>query len=92
MFPIYGMACVIEPVSKKLKNIPMVGRAAIYAGGIFTAEYGTGSILKKHNCCPWDYSKKRHNVKGVINLDYAPVWFLVGILYETVLCRQSAKN
>ena len=46
-------------------------------------------LLKKRNMCPWDYSKARWNIKGVIRLAYAPVWFLTGLLYERVLKRSG---
>lgn len=87
MFPIYGMAAVIKPISCKLKQhkIKKVKRGLIYTVGIFTTEFLSGCALKKRGNCPWDYSKSKYNVKGVIRLDYAPIWFLVGLIYEKVL-------
>jgi len=87
MFPIYGAASVIAPLSTLFSAFPTAIRGTIYACGIYAAEYGSGSILKKINACPWDYSKARYNYKGIIRLDYAPVWFLVGLLYEKILNR-----
>lgn len=55
--------------------------------GIFSMEYLTGTLLKKKDFCPWDYSKVPLNYHGVIRLDYAPVWFLTGLLYEKILNR-----
>lgn len=49
---------------------------------IFLGEYVSGMFLKKRNACPWDYSKSRFNYRGVIRLDYAPIWFLTGLLFE----------
>ena len=87
MFPIYGMAAVIKPISIRLKkrNKKVVERGLIYTAGIYITEYATGTILKKHNQCPWDYSKSRYNLKGIIRWDYAPLWFLVGLIYEKIL-------
>lgn len=61
---------------------------------IYTAEYISGIILKKYDACPWDYSKAKLNYKGVIRLDYAPVWFIAGLLFEKILSRgcQKFKN
>lgn len=88
MFPIYGMAACIGPVSKKIQDLPLVLRGSIYMTGIFTVEYLSGMFLKHYNMCPWDYSSSPFEYKGVIRLDYAPVWFLVGIIYEKFLkCR-----
>ena len=97
MFPIYGLASVIKLLSKKLKNkkIPTVIRGTIYTIGIFTVELITGSILKKTNNCPWDYSDKKYNINGVVRIDYAPLWFVVGLLFEKILdskeCRTQDK-
>ena len=89
MFPIYGMASVIKPISKKLKayNKPMVERGAVYTAGIFLVEFVSGSLLKKSNNCPWDYSSAKYNIKGVVRLDYAPLWFVMGLIYEKILSK-----
>lgn len=54
---------------------------------IFSTEFLTGAFLKKRGMCPWDYSKAKLNVKGIIRLDYAPLWFITGLLYEKILKR-----
>ena len=85
MFPIYGMAAFLTPVSHLLRKKCFWVRGGVYAGAIFATEYLTGSFLKKHDMCPWDYSHSRRNIQGLIRLDYAPVWFLTGLLYERIL-------
>ena len=87
MFPIYGMAVLIKPVYKLIRNLPTLLRGSIYSVGIFSFEYATGTILKKHHLCPWDYSKSPFNINGVIRLDYAPLWALAGLLFERILDR-----
>ena len=57
-------------------------RGFLYMLFIFTAEYMSGSLLKKHHCCPWDYSGTHFQINGVIRLDYAPLWFFCGLLFE----------
>lgn len=89
MFPIYGMAAVIKPVHRILKNKPIILRSAIYTIGIFFCEFITGSYLKKHDICPWDYSKAKANIKGVIRLDYAPFWMVAGLIFEHILIREK---
>ena len=88
MFPIYGMAALIYPISKKLRAQCIFLRGSIYSILIITTELLTGEFLKKFKACPWDYSKSRFNVDGVIRFDYLPMWFLVGLLYEKVLGKQ----
>ncbi len=87
MFPIYGMAACFSPISQKLKNRSTLLRGGIYAFLIYLGEYSSGLFLKKHNACPWDYSKAKLNYKGIIRFDYAPVWILAGLLFEKVLNR-----
>lgn len=85
MFPIYGMASFLKPVSRWIRHKNVWLRGGLYAGAILLTEYVTGSFLQKKNACPWDYSKARWNYKGIIRLDYIPVWFFTGLLYERIL-------
>ena len=50
MFPIYGMAACIGPVSKKIQDLPLVLRGSIYMTGIFTVEYLSGMFLSIIMC------------------------------------------
>ena len=92
MFPIYGMAAFLSPISHVMKGTAFWKRGLVYTCFIFLAEFVTGSLLKEHNMCPWDYSRSRFNVRGVIRLDYAPLWFLTGLLYEKLLQRGSLRR
>ncbi len=56
---------------------------------IYIVEFISGSILKKHGSCPWDYSRSHLSIRGVIRLDYAPCWFITGLLFENLLKRVS---
>jgi len=46
--------------------------------------YGLGVLLEPiHDYIPWDYSGKTpYSVLGLIRLDYAPAWFVLGLLFE----------
>lgn len=85
MFPIYGMAAFLFPVYKYIKRLHIFLRGSIYTLCIFITEYCTGSFLKQYHLCPWDYSKAKLNIQGVIRLDFAPLWFLVGLVFEHIL-------
>ena len=87
MFPIYGMACIIKPLYRYFKKLPALFRGFIYSTGIFCFEYLSGSLLKKHHLCPWDYSNAPTNINGVIRLDYAPVWMAAGLIFEKILSK-----
>ena len=87
MFPIYGLACLINPLCKLIKKHCIFVRGIFYTICIFITEYICGKHLKKLGICPWDYSSKKYNINGLIRLDYAPAWFIVGLIYEKVLNR-----
>ena len=86
-FNVYGMACIIKPLYRYFKKIPALFRGFIYSTGIFCFEYLSGSLLKKHHLCPWDYSNAPTNINGVIRLDYAPVWMAAGLIFEKILSK-----
>ena len=90
MFPIYGCAALIKPLYHLIRGLPTAVRGSIYSIAILTGEYISGSLLKKHDCCPWDYSRAKLNIRGVIRLDYAPLWMGAGLLFERILgCKKS---
>ena len=81
-----------------MRNFPAAIRAMFYGMFIFVGEYVSGSILKKYKICPWDYSKARTNINGVIRLDFAPFWMAAGLIFENLLmhspkpARQISKQ
>lgn len=85
MFPIYGMAAFLAPVSRLIKGRNFIFRGLVYACIIFICEYVSGTILRKKGLCPWDYERSRWNLGKVIRLDYLPCWFLSGLLFEKLL-------
>ena len=86
MFPIYGLLAPIgEPVHNALRNYPWILRGPIYLVAIWATEFVTGWLIKAlTGKCPWDYSQLRWNFRGIIALEYAPVWFLFGLAFERV--------
>ena len=89
MFPIYGCAALIGPLYKKIRRFPAIVRGSLYTAGIYLTEFLSGSILKHFHMCPWDYSKAPHQYKGIVRLDYAPVWFATGLFFEKILTKSS---
>lgn len=87
MFPIYGMAFVIAETYPLLKHFPMLLRGGLYGTGILSFEYFSGFLLKKHKLCPWDYSRAKLNVNGLIRLDFFPLWAGAGLIFERILCK-----
>ena len=89
MFPIYGLAAFIPSVYTKIRTKSVFFRGMVYSSAIMGCEYTSGTLLKRHNACPWDYSKAKLNYKGIIRLDYAPCWALAGLLFERILCKKT---
>ena len=95
MFPIYGSAAILAPISRILRDKPLWTRGLSYMGLIFSMEYLTGSLLAKRCFCPWDYKRSRWNIGRVIRLDFAPLWFCAGLLMEQILApddKPKAKS
>lgn len=92
MFPIYGMAALIRPISRLLQRRPFWVRGCIYTTIIFLGEFISGSYLKKKGNCPWDYTASHYHIHSVIRLDYAPYWFLAGLFFEQILTRTDSKS
>ncbi|MBQ7775595.1 MAG: hypothetical protein IJ379_06710 [Lachnospiraceae bacterium] len=82
MFPIYGSAALLTPLFKLMRNKSVWQRGLTYMSLIFSAEYISGKLLRAKDLCPWDYSRAKWNIGKVIRLDYAPLWFLVGLFFE----------
>lgn len=87
MFPIYGGVVLLEPAFIQLKDSSLLLRGVVYMTLIFSAEYFSGLLLTGLNICPWSYTNALLNIKGVIRLDYMPLWFSVGLLYENLYKR-----
>ncbi|MCK4258934.1 MAG: hypothetical protein KAX49_08150 [Halanaerobiales bacterium] len=83
MFAIYGLAIFLEPVHEAIRNWPIILRGGVYTVLIFLTEYITGWLLQRTiGVCPWDYSHIPFSLNGFIRLDYAPAWFIAGLLFE----------
>lgn len=91
MFPIYGMAALISPIYNKIKHWPILLRGLLYGAAIMIGEFISGSILRLFGVCPWDYSDSFLNIKGIVRLDYYPLWVFAGLAFERLLCRQGSK-
>lgn len=90
MFPIYGLAAFLPAIYQTIRRKCALFRASIYSGTIFLFEFLTGSLLRKLNACPWDYTKSKHHYKGLICPDYAPLWALAGLLFEHLTCKKTS--
>ena len=85
MFPIYGAAIFLQPLFLFLAGLPLVVSGGFYLLCIYMAEYASGWGLQRiAGVCPWNYSQSKYHINGLIRLDYAPVWFGVGLFFESI--------
>src|SRR5215217_5026624 len=87
MFPIYGLvAPLYEPVHWRLcaTHRPWWQRGLVYMLGIILLEVVTGRLIRQlSGSIPWDYRMAtRWQWRGLTRLDYAPLWFGVGLGLE----------
>ena len=93
MFPIYGCILFIVMLVQWLYGVyPWWFRGLMYAALILCWEYISGWLIKRAvGMAPWDYEKetpdgvgspKRFHLHGLVYLEYAPVWFVEGLIAE----------
>ena len=84
MFFIYGLAVFLEPIHDLIRSKSMLIRGFIWVTLIYAIEFSTGLFLKLLiGYCPWDYSNATSlTILGLIRFDYAPAWFIAGIMFE----------
>lgn len=92
MFPIYGSAALLQPLSRLLRNRSLWFRGFTYMSIIYALEFVSGSFLKRRNACPWDYGRSKYHIGRVIRLDYAPTWFIAGLVFERVLGSRPPRS
>lgn len=85
MFPIYGSAALLKPLTRLLRKQPVWLRGFSYMSLIFSVEYFSGRLLRRFHLCPWDYERAGWNIGQCIRLDYAPLWFGAGLFFEQLL-------
>ena len=92
MFPIYGLASLLAPLCRILHRHNFILRGLVYTCLIFACEFITGTWLRRRDLCPWNYERSRWNLGKVIRLDYAPCWFITGLLFERLLTESDESH
>lgn len=82
MFPIYGLAVFLEPLHNTMRPLHWYLRGLVWVLVIWVWEYATGGVIRSLvGTSPWVY-REGWQVNGLIRLDMAPLWFVVGLLFE----------
>lgn len=84
---IYGISIlVVEQIYFHLQgSASLLVRGIIYTIWTYLWEFCTGYLLKSFDACPWDYTNFDWDVMGLVTMEYAPLWFIGGILTEKLL-------
>ncbi len=84
MFLIYGSAIFLEPLHDIIKDWNFIFRGIIWVVIIWGIEFSTGKILLNLlHAYPWQYFGNTA-IEGLVRLDYAPAWFVAGLVFETI--------
>ena len=94
MFPIYGLAGIGLPLFLVFRRYcPLYLRTGFYIFLIFLVEFLTGGFLfLVTGACPWDYGDRLFSVMGLIRLDYAPLWAVLGLFFEQTALFLAEKG
>lgn len=82
MFVIYGSGGILfEKVLPKIKDRKWYERGFLWMCLIFAVEFLSGAVLRLLGITAWRYDSL-FSVAGLIRLDYGPLWFFVGLIFE----------
>ncbi|KAL1420006.1 hypothetical protein MTO96_024714 [Rhipicephalus appendiculatus] len=82
---IYSVAAVImEKIRDVLKprGYPLAVIAFAHMCCMYLCEFTSGCILKPFGACYWTYEGFRFNIAGLVTLEYAPLWYFLGVVFE----------
>lgn len=84
MLPIYAAVPYIYFfVTSTFEESGWIVKGFIYMAAFYLLELVAGLIIKALvGVSPWNYKNYRFNFKEVICLEYAPVWFIYGVVGE----------
>ena len=90
---IYGSSClVVERMYLYMHTrVHILIRAFIYLIWTYSWEFSCGLVLKQFGACPWDYTPFHGDFMGLITLEYAPAWYISGILLEQILIKRTLQ-
>ena len=94
IMPVYGLSgLIMEKIYIGLveRQVPFLVRGVIYLLWTYTWEFSTGFLLKQFDVCPWDYTAFDGDFMGLITLEYAPLWFVGGLITEKFIMRYTRQ-
>jgi uncharacterized membrane protein len=92
VLPLYyfGSIYAFEPLYRRFCCYHRLVRLFVYAATFLGIEFVAGWILDKYlGQCPWEYQNRRFSVYGYVDLAYAPLWAVLGLMGEIVYAELS---
>lgn len=85
MFFVYGSAVfILEPIHHMISQWRWYFRGIIWVILIWGIEYCSGLLLiQVIGVSPWYYTGP-FAIDGLVRIDYAPAWFVAGLMFEKV--------
>ncbi len=82
MFFIYGAAVFLEPIHDAIRGWMMPVRGLIWVIIIWGMEYTSGLLIKTFfGVYAWYYTGY-FAIDSLVRIDFAPAWFIAGLLFE----------
>ncbi|MCL5018429.1 MAG: hypothetical protein M1416_01530 [Candidatus Pacearchaeota archaeon] len=84
MFFVYGFVYfIVLFVLNYFSDFHILLRGFAYMILFYSLEFTSGLFLKRCRVIPWNYSSDtKYNYKGIVRLDFAPLWFIGGLFSE----------
>lgn len=82
LIPVYGIIGIIYPIiAIHIGDNPWYVRGIVYMFAFYVFQFVIGLGLTKLRLCPWKYTST-FSFHGLIRLEDAPLWFLLGLGIE----------
>lgn len=91
---IYCAATVsMEKISALLRPLgwPLAAIAFAHMCCMYVCEFTSGCFLRAIGACSWDYGDFMFNLAGLVTLEYAPLWYLLGVIFEKLYAPNMGR-
>lgn len=91
---IYSITTIsMERINAFLKPLgwPLAAIAFVHMCCMYVCEFTSGCLLRTIGACSWDYGDFMFNVAGLVTLEYAPLWYLLGVIFEKVYAPNMGR-
>jgi uncharacterized membrane protein len=89
----YGLfGVILMPIKQRLVlfRLPLLIRGIIYMLLIYAVEYLSGTLFTAFGLHIWSYHHHQYHLHGQIALNYAPLWYCLGLFAELIYGRIDA--